>query len=336
MRQLKIISLIIVSFFSLTTFVESSAQTNDANVNQFENWLKENQQTPPPRSKNVEVKAPLTYQQSQQAMLNSANSNFPPPTEETQLAFNSMLKKNMPMTPQQVVKLRQLIDESQRAAVIPPTIPPKPVSSTLMVNLAPGTTPPAIRLAQGYISTLVFVDSTGTPWPIASYDNGNPRLTNIEWDNKSNILLIQAQSAYGNSDLVIRLVGMAMPITLELVLGQRVVDYRADIHVAGFGPNAHDLPTGVTLPANANQMLLSVLDGVAPSGSRPLVVKGGDCQAWLLGDRMFLRTRLTLLSPGWVGHMTSPDGMNAYEVPSSSSILVSQYGNPTDIKIEGF
>ena len=39
----------------------------------------------------------------------------------------------------------------------------------------PGATPPAIRLAQGYVSSLVFVDSTGAPWPIASFDIGDPK-----------------------------------------------------------------------------------------------------------------------------------------------------------------
>jgi intracellular multiplication protein IcmK len=135
---------------------------------------------------------------------------------------------------------------------------------------------------------------------------------------------------------VIRLVGLMTPLTLELVSGQRVVDFRTDIHVSGIGPNSKDLPLGNGLPMGANNFLLSVLDGIAPPGSKLLTVKGGDCQAWMLGDKMFLRTRLTLLSPGWVGKMVSPDGMYAYEVQKSSSVLVSQYGEPIELKIEGF
>jgi intracellular multiplication protein IcmK len=116
-----------------------------------------------------------------------------------------------------------------------------------------------------------------------------------------------------------------------------VVDYRTDIHVSGLGPNSKDLPTGTALPDSANQLLLGVLDGIAPAGSRPLTVKGGgDCLAWLLGDKMYLRTRLTVLSPGWVGRMVSPDGMIAYQIQKSSSVLVSRYGQPIELKIEGF
>lgn len=345
--------------------VQSAPPTSNTGVPpdlaQFQSWLESNNQnqnalaqrsnvgSPPPASNlptNTVVSTststqsstqskPLTYSQSQQVMLNSAPPS-PPASAESEMAFNAMMQQNMPLTPQQVVRLRQMIDSSQRAAVISPTIPPKPVSSTLMINLAPGVTPPAIRLARGYVTSLVFVDSTGMPWPIMSYDIGDPKTTNIQWDGKSNILLIQAKAPYGDSDLVIRLVDLPTPVTLTLVLGQRVVDYRSDIHVAGFGPNAKDIPTGSSLPNSASQLLLNVLDGIAPPGSKMLTVKGGDCQAWLLGDQMYLRTRFTLLSPGWIGRMVSPDGMNAYEVQKSSSVLVSQYGNPVEFKVEGF
>lgn len=349
-------------------------QPSSMNAAAFQDWLKDNGQTPtgpPPQINttipNPPVKAhprpmkpcptgsdvivyqdqpamdeppevispPMSYQRSQQLMLKTAPSTGKL-SQDSIDAFNLMMQQQTPLSPQQVVKLRQLIDQSQRAASIPATVPPKPVSSTLMINLSPGATPPAIRLAQGYVTSLVFVDSTGTPWPLAAYDIGNPKTANIQWDGKSNILLIQALTPYGDSDLVIRMVGLPTPITLSLVLGQRVVDYRTDIHIPGIGPNTKDLPVGSGLPNSANQFLLDVLDGVAPPGSKTLFVHNGEGQAWIIGDSMFLRTRLTLLSPGWVGRMVSPDGMHAYEIQKSSSVLVSQYGQPVELKIEGF
>lgn len=278
---------------------------------------------------------PFSYEQDQEVMRKSVPSTSPQASPGADAAFNLMLQRNMPLTPEQVVKLRQQIDLSQRAASISPNVPPKPVSTTLMVNLAPGTTPPAVRLAQGYVSALVFVDSTGTPWPIASFDIGNPKAVSLQWDGKSNVLLIQAISPYSNGDIVVRLVGLPTPVTLELVTGQRVVDYRVDIHVSGIGPNTKDVPTGTALPSSASQLLLGVLDGIAPAGAKELTVHGADCQAWLLLDHLYLRTRLTVLSPGWVGKMVSPDGMLAYELPKTSSVLVSRYGEPVELKIEG-
>ena len=259
-----------------------------------------------------------------------------PATPESTAAFNMLLQQNMPMTSAQILQLRQEMDLAQRAASIPATIPPKPISSTLMINLAPGVAPPAIRLAQGYVTSLVFVDSTGAPWPVASFNIGNPKAVNMQWDGKSNIVMMQAMLPYSHGDIVIQLQGLPTPITLELVSGQPVVDYRVDLHVPGMGPNTKELPTGTPLPNSANQLLLGVLDGVAPAGSKALVVQGADASAWLLNDKLYLRTRLTLLSPGWMGKMVSPDGMNAYELPKTSSVLVSRYGEPAELKIEGF
>lgn len=279
---------------------------------------------------------PPTYEQGQEIMMATLPEHEQPSPESNQ-AFNAMLQENIPMSPAQIVKLRQKLDVTQRAQSITPNIPPKSVSSTLMINLAPGATPPAIRLSQGYVTSLVFVDSTGTPWPVASYDIGNPKSVNMQWDGTSNIILIQAVIPYITGDIVVRLVGLPTPITLELVSGQRVVDYRVDLHVSGIGPNTKDLPTGTDLPNGANQLLLGVLDGLAPAGSKQLNVTGAsNTQAWMLGERIYLRTRFTLLSPGWVGKMVSPDGMNAYELPKTSSILISRYGEPVQLKIEGF
>lgn len=282
------------------------------------------------------IEKPISYEQGQQVMVDSVPAGPRPASGASEAAFNAMMAQNMPMSPDQVVRMRQQIDLAQRAAAVPANIPPKPVSSTIMINLAPGTTPPAVRLAQGYVTSLVFVDSTGQPWPIASFDIGNPKSVNMQWDGKGNVLLMQAVTPYAMGDMVVRLVGLSTPITLEMVTGQRVVDYRVDLHVSGIGPNTKDLPMGTNLPNSANQLLLGVLDGLAPAGSKALSVSGADSQAWLLGEKMYLRTRLTVLSPGWVGKMVSPDGMIAYELPKTSSVLVSRFGEPAEIKVEGF
>lgn len=325
-----LIALLVSSMSSLTMAADAGVGSGFANTMPD---FTQPETTPPPAKS--EIKGVPTFEQGQQIMLNSVPSSKIPRPSESGAAFDAMLQQNIPMTPKEVVKLHQEIDVSQRAAATPANIPPKPVSTTLMVNLAPGTTPPAVRLAQGYVSALMFVDSTGTPWPVASFDIGNPKAVNIQWDGKSNIILIQALVPYLTGDIVVRLVGLATPITLELVSGQRVVDYRVDLHVSGLGPNTKDLPVGSNLPNSANQLLLGVLDGVAPAGSKLLTVRGGDAQAWMLGQTIYLRTRMTVLSPGWTGKMVSPDGMIAYELPRASSVLVSRYGEPVELKVEG-
>ncbi len=175
--------------------LESGSSVSNDQFNSLISQIKAKKQvrSAPVRSAQAMPKKPVlppTYEEGQKMMLDTVPESAPP-SELSEKAFRAMLQENMPMTPDQVVRLRQQLDKSQRASSITANIPPKSVSSTLMINLAPGATPPAVRLSQGYVSSLVFVDSTGTPWPIESFDIGNPKTVNIQWDGKTNILLIQ-------------------------------------------------------------------------------------------------------------------------------------------------
>lgn len=254
-------------------------------------------------------------------------------------AFSNMSHAILPMTPEQIQRLRQLFNSTQYAAAIPPTVPPKPVIRSQFVNLAPGTTPPPIRLKQGLVTSLAFLDSTGQPWPIEAYDIGDPSIFNVQWNKVDHILFVQPSKAYyDDRNLVVRLKGLATPVTLTLLPPQlsehNAVDYRVDLHLSGFGPNAAPTPAN-GLPNGANPVLLGVLSGVPPEGSRVLTVTGGETQAWLLGDKIYVRSRLTILSPGWIGTMSSADGTKAYEMQKTPMILVSQNGRAVQLKIEG-
>ena len=248
-------------------------------------------------------------------------------------AFNAVTQNALPMTPDQIQKLKQLFNQTQFAAAANTGIPPKPIANSQLVSLAPGSTPPVIRLAQGFVSSLVFIDSTGAPWPIESYDIGNPSAFNIQWNKKDNTLMIQAVTLYTYGNLAVRLQGLNTPVMLTLVPGQKAIDYRVDLRVQGYGPNAK--PTFNGLPNSANPDLMSILDGVPPTGSTALRVSGGSAEAWLNGDKMYVRTRFTILSPGWIANMSSADGMKAYEMPKSPLLLVSQNGKILQVKVEG-
>ncbi|MDF1684135.1 MAG: DotH/IcmK family type IV secretion protein [Legionellaceae bacterium] len=251
------------------------------------------------------------------------------------LAFNEVRKKIFPLSPEQTVEVKKWYENDEYAKASSTSTPPKPTATSQMVDLSPGSTPPVIRLSQGFVSSLVFLDSTGAPWPIAAYDLGDPNAFNIQWDRISNTLMIQASKLYTYGNLAVRLRGLNTPVMLTLIPGQQAVDYRVDLRVKGNGPNAKQIPMDVSLPSSTNDVLLHVLDGVPPSGSSRLTVSGGDAQAWILNGKMFVRTSLTILSPGWLGSMTSADGTHAYEMHKSPVLLVSWHGKVMQLKVEG-
>ncbi len=252
-----------------------------------------------------------------------------------ELAFDGVKQQLFPLSPEQTVRVKKWYHEDEYAQATSPETPPKPTATSQFVNLSPGSTPPVIRLSQGFVSSLVFLDSTGAPWPIAAYDLGDPNSFNIQWDKVSNTLMIQASKLYTYGNLAVRLRGLNTPVMLTLIPGQKAVDYRVDLRVQGYGPNAKQMPMEASLPASASDVLLHVLDGVPPNGSSRLTVSGGDAKAWLLNNRMFVRTSLTILSPGWIASMTSADGTHAYEMHKSPVLLVSWHGKVMQLKVEG-
>ncbi|AHE67902.1 DotH/IcmK family type IV secretion protein [Legionella oakridgensis] len=304
--------------------------------------------TPPPTGSRAQSSAAAPSRGSQPASgakpeapkQGADNASLDPMVSSDKEAFDEMAFENVtdqlfPLSPEQTIQLKQMYQTSEYAKQSPIGTPPKPTATSQIVNLSPGSTPPVIRLSQGFVSSLVFLDSTGAPWPISAYDLGDPSAFNIQWDKTSNTLMIQASKLYTYGNLAVRLRDLNTPVMLTLIPGQQAVDYRVDLRIQGYGPNAKNLPTEIGIPPSANDVLLNVLDGVPPPGSTRLTVSGGDARAWLLNEKMYVRTNLTILSPGWIGSMTSADGMHAYEMQKSPVLLVSWHGKVMQLKVEG-
>lgn len=249
-------------------------------------------------------------------------------------AFSKSAKQLMPLTPEQIKTLHYLFDKTQQAVAAYPGTPPTPVMTTVNVNLSPGATPPVIRLSSGLVTSLVFMDSTSAPWPIEWYDIGDPKRFNVKADSKgeSNTMMIQALTGYKSANIAIKLKGLSTPVMLTLLPGQDKVDYRVDLRVPGIGPNA--VATGDGFAASSSPDLLNVLNGVPPENSETLTVYGGEADAWRVGDKMYMRTRMTVLSPGWVSRMTSGDGTNAYELPVTPVVLALDQGATVSLQIK--
>lgn len=252
-----------------------------------------------------------------------------------QAAFELLLDQALPLSPDQIKELRRLYDLAEEARFTTPKAPPTPISSSTRVNLEPGNTPPLIRLSAGFVSSLVFTDSTGSPWPIASYGIGDPQAFNIQWDQVSNTLFVQSLKIYAHGNLAVRLKDLSTPIMLTLVSGQSQVDYRIDLQVAGRGPQATAPIIAETItPAQVNPMLISFLDGVPPAGSIKLDAgRYGD--AWTFKNKLYFRTKLKLLSPAWSATVSSPDGTHVYEMMKTPLILATDEGKTVNIQLKG-
>lgn len=268
------------------------------------------------------------------ASINNNDDTYQAIKEE---AFQKLLESKAPLNPEQIIKLNKVLDKNKKAIRVNPNTPPQPISSTITIDLSPGAPPPLVRLSAGFVSSLVFVDSTGQPWPIADYSLGNPQDFNIQWDKKTNALFIQSTAPYVTANLAIRLAKLDTPIMISLVTGQRDVDYRVDFQIRAHGPNA--LPMiGETNYSNfvMPPSLLKVLDGIPPENSKELQIASNLGRAWLHNDKIIFRTKLVVLSPAWNATISSPDGTKVYEFMQTPLILASQNGKTIKIEISGF
>ncbi len=250
-------------------------------------------------------------------------------------AFKSLMSEVLPLVPDQIEDLHHYYDLTLQAKAATPNPPPNPNFTSIVVNLEPGSQPPVVRLSAGFVTSVLFVDSTGASWPITAYSIGDPQNFNIQWDQKGNALFIQSLKQYSHGNLAVRLWGLDTPVMLTLVSGQRNVDFRVDLQVLGRGPDAKPPIVETTYNAKVNPLLINILDGIPPRESIKLSVTGGHGEAWLADNRVYFRTKLTVLSPAWTATVSSPDGTHVYELMLTPFILASQNGKTIDIKLSG-
>ena len=241
--------------------------------------------------------------------------------------FPTVLDLALPLSPDQIKQLRQQQDRVKRAASDPARKPPKPRLRNHVADLSPGSTPPVVRLAAGHGTGISFNDSTGAPWPIEAIDLANKEdFSAVLSVPGTSVVTMNASSEYGQGNMLVFLKTMATPVVVTLLSGQQDVDYRLDIHIPGYGPNAKPQPVPVDPTARFNPLLSDVLDGVVPAGVKTVNIDGVSGMAWRMGDTLLLRTRYTLMSPAPRQVSQSQDGTKAYELDYTPQIVVSADG----------
>lgn len=285
--------------------------------------------------------------QAQKGGAQSQQTGVPPPGQPipnlpklpsiNQEAYRSVSEEASPLTPEQIRALRKMVDEAERAAAAPPRFVPKPVSTSVTALLTPGATPPVIRLSSNFVTSILFLDQSGNPLNVIDVTPGGADAFTITWSQTpkfTNKVDISPKSTYANGNVSVLVEGTNTPISLTLVSGQREVDYRVDVRVKGRfasgSAGSSDLPDG------ANPTMLTLLDGVAPDGARPLASSNSDVQAWDYRNRFYIRTGLTLLSPAYITTMRSADGTAVYEIPPTSALVVLGGGITTQVNLSGY
>ena len=257
------------------------------------------------------------------------------------------------LTPDMIRELNRRFREVQSAREegMAPSIA-SPVTRSVNASLGPGGATSIIQAVQGYPTAIAFLDSTGQPWPIAWDTNSNPAsdggpgnpaagggggpaVQAVGFDVKvpvkgSNVLQIAPRSSIPRGGILVNLQGAPAPLSFMVVGGRDRYDARVDVRVADRGPNARvAILTRPNTPETGASYLTAMLDGAPPAEAVPLQVTGvspDDVRAWRLGDKVYLRTPYTLLSPEWVASERGQGGVSIYALPSTPVVLLSTQG----------
>ena len=276
-------------------------------------------------------------QQLKMPPLPAITLNTMSPEQRKEESFNATLDQEIPMTPDQIRRLRTFLDEQQRAKSELPYTPPKAESRTVVIRGEPGETPAVIRLSRNFVTTMVFSDATGAPWPVKSFGTGNDNMINAvapDPDNAPNVITVSTSSSYVFGNMQVILAGRTTPVMLTVTSDQKAVDYVANMKVQARGPNAAaPVMSSENYSMQINPKMTSVLDGVMPSAATQMKSSDPRLEVWKMDNQYYVRTKMTMYSPGWSNHISSPDGMHAYEILPTPVVVAADNGNPQQISI---
>lgn len=242
--------------------------------------------------------------------------------------FNQSVSKALPMTPEMIQRLRQIYDGTQDAIHF--RAPVAPVVDADIVSLEPGEAPPTLSVTPGVASVLAFFDASGQAWPISGYVVGNDENFQVLrlGQEQQNFITITPLVPGGWTNLVVSLEGQETPVVMTLSVERDRVHYRRDIQVMALGPNAAVSPaTNTSGPRPGDSGMLSYLAATDfPKDARSVDVEGVNARAWLEGDKLYVRSRLALISPVWSDSMAGPAGIRVYRLERTPVLLFSENG----------
>lgn len=244
-------------------------------------------------------------------------------------SYNRASSGLLPLSPDQIRSFMRRLESTQDAAQPPSAGAPKGEVKVAALSLDPGGTPAQINLAAGYVTTIDMVDATGAPWPILDVGvGGNFEVTPTQAG--SHVVRVMPLTRVGNGNLSILLKDLSTPVIFQLSSGGPTFHMRYDARVPRLGPNAKTpiIERGRVGPVAGDQMISMILENAPPKEAKRLKIAGLDARsmAWQVGDKVFVRTPLTMLSPAWNASAASPDGMTVYEIGDAPVLLMSDNG----------
>lgn len=255
---------------------------------------------------------------------------------EHEMSVQDTLRDQVPLSPEDIRVVRQALRESALAENAPLVTPPELQMRTVDLNID-GQVPLEVRVARGYSSSIVFFDETGAPWPLQTGVDAVGDATAFSAQTVSelgHVATFQVIKEFAQSNALIVLEGLPVPVVLRLIGSDKVVDSRLSVRIPRHGPNAKVQAVYRNEVDNAPPEMMSFLNGESLSGSVQYHLDGVPGEVVKSGNVLYLRTRASLISPPPIRSIVSASGYNVYTLPPVTHLLFSVEGELREANIE--
>lgn len=239
------------------------------------------------------------------------------------------IQETLQLTPDEIRALKAQAAGVGQALAIPPGAPPRPLTSSVPVKLAPGHAPPTLFLASGMVANATFLDATGAAWPIErwSVSRQGQNATFAVTELGVNILSISSAKLFAVGNIAIKFKDLDTPVAITLAQGaSRVVDYNKEFQLPGQGPLAKAAAAAPAIPPEIEPEMYDFLDGIPPAGAQAKQLSGAAGTVWLYQKMYYLKTTATLISPAWRHRADASDGTTVYQLAPIPVLVLSDRG----------
>lgn len=233
-----------------------------------------------------------------------------------------ILRKAIPYSPEEIADMKEKTSDVRRATKRSPYGVPEHTMRVEYLNIEDGT-PIHVKVAPGFMSSLVFADSLGNPWPVSKVVNANETAFSVEDD--SNILTIFMKEQEGVGNIGIRLEGMTTPIVVILETDYKEVDGRLEVKLNQMFPGA-ELNSNMldydmfSSGSRHDSTALRILNMDIPKGTLIRRIEGlPNAFAYEVGEYYYITMSERMIGPEWGYGSITPAGKRIYRISNTFS-----------------
>lgn len=235
----------------------------------------------------------------------------------------------VPITPDQIMRYKKKVDEGRKAAAEPVNGHIELMNETIPLVVGSKDKVYNIYLSTGFVTSVVFLDAKGNPWPVKVAVKGDGTKISTTRVDK-HLVFMSTGAAYSDTNMSFVLEGINVPINFRVITNTERAHERIEVVLQQLGPEAkpEEVVSEETIET-VNSEMYSFLDMLPPEKATEVKVNGFHANAWVYKNNIYVRTSDSdLISPAYEpgGMVEGGDGGKVYRMKYSPIVMFAYKG----------